>query len=174
MQNISFGRVLKINAPGYIADGIIEKAQRFSDWKLRIVGYGEDEGYYRRLTKKLNLQNVSFEGKKDPFEYYRTASLFMMTSAHEGFGIVLLEAQQMGAVPIAFDSFATVHDIITDGVNGFLVQDGDIQAYASKMQTLMDDAGMRKQMAEAGIQMLDRFSVENITQKWNDLFESLK
>ena len=153
---------------------IIEKAQRFSDWKLRIVGYGEDEGYYRRLTKKLNLQNVSFEGKKDPFEYYRTASLFMMTSAHEGFGIVLLEAQQMGAVPIAFDSFATVHDIITDGVNGFLVQDGDIQAYASKMQTLMDDAGMRKQMAEAGIQMLDRFSVENITQKWNDLFESLK
>ena len=153
---------------------LIEKIQKFSDWRLRIVGYGEDEDYYFWLTNKLKLKNVSFEGKRDPFDYYRAATVFMMTSAFEGFGIVLVEAQQMGAVPMAFDSFATVHDIITDGVNGFLVQDGDIQAYASKLQTLMDDVGMRKQMAEAGIRMLDRFSVENITRKWNGLFESLK
>lgn len=151
----------------------IEKNHQFSDWKMRIVGYGEDEDYYLWLTKKLNLKRVSFEGKKDPIEYYRAASVFMMTSSFEGFGLVLVEAQQMGAVPMAFDSFAAVHDIITDGINGVLIPNGDIQTYASKLQTLMSDVAMRKQMADAGLKTIDRFSVVNITQQWVNLFHNM-
>ena len=152
---------------------IVEASGRFPDWKLRIVGYGPDEAYYRHLVARLGLKNVSFEGKTESRPFYQSASLYMMTSAFEGFGLVITEALQSAVVPLAYDTFASLHDIIEDGCNGFIVQDHDRQSYADRLQSLMADKDLRLQMVEHGMALIDKFSVENITQQWNQLFESL-
>ena len=152
----------------------VEDGGRFPDWKLRIVGYGPDEAYYLRLVKRLGLKNVCFEGKKESRPFYKTASLYMMTSAFEGFGLVITEALQSAAVPLAYDTFASLHDIIDDGNNGYIIADGDRQAYADRLQALMADKATRKKLAEQGLLSIDKFSVENITSQWNRLFESFK
>lgn len=152
---------------------LIEDGNHFPDWRLRIVGYGPDESYYLRLVQKLGLRNVSFEGKTESRPYYRSASLYMMTSAFEGFGLVITEALQSAAVPLAYDTFASLHDIIEDGNNGYIIHDGDRSAYADRMQALISDNVARKRMAENGMALIDKFSVEHITQQWNQLFESL-
>ena len=152
---------------------IVEEDGRFPDWRLRIVGYGSDENYYVRLVRRLGLRNVCFEGKTDSHPFYRSASLYMMTSAFEGFGLVITEALQSGAVPLAYDTFASLHDIIEDGNNGYILPDGDRRGYADRMLALMADEAARKKMAVQGLAFIEKFSVENITQKWNQLFESI-
>ena len=151
----------------------VEEDGRFPDWRLRIVGYGSDERFYARLVKRLGLQNVHFEGKTESRPFYRSASLYMMTSAFEGFGLVITEALQSAAVPLAYDTFASLHDIIRDGYNGYIIPEGNRRAYADRLLRLMAEKDSRKHLAGQGMEAIEKFSVENITKQWNQLFESL-
>ena len=92
------------------------------DWKLQIVGDGKDRLLYENLVAKLELKKVFFEGKQPSQSFYKKAAIFMMTSRHEGWGLTLTESQQMGCVPIAMDSFGSLHDIITNANNGFIIE----------------------------------------------------
>ena len=152
---------------------MVEDDGRFPDWKLRIVGYGVDEAYYHHLTQKLKLHNISFEGMTESRPFYNSASLYMMTSAFEGFGLVITEALQSAAVPFAFDTFASLHDIIQDGQNGYIIPNDERRTYANKLLVMMADKDLRRRMAEKGLSLIEKFSIENITQQWNQLFESL-
>lgn len=153
---------------------IIEKQGICKEWELTIVGTGEDEPYYRHLTKKLSLKQVTFKGWCNPTEYYRTASLFMMTSQYEGWGLTLTEALQWGVVPVAFDNFISIHDIITDNENGFLIPEQNIHLYANKLIQLMNDSETRRRMAADGIKSCEKFNMDQIIGQWTQLFEELK
>lgn len=74
-----------------------------------------------------------------------------MTSLFEGFGLVLTEAMYYGVVPLAFNSYANVGDIINDKVNGFIIPPFDIKEYADKISSLIDNETLRLQMSEAAI-----------------------
>lgn len=151
----------------------IEK-RGFADWKLTIVGHGPDEMYYRTLADELQLKNISFEGRQEPLEYYRQASLFMMTSAYEGWGITLLEAQQMGVVPIVFDSYTALHDIVESGVDGIIVENGNLNKYVEQLTALMKDDTLRHSLAENTIKRCQRFTGDKIIKQWVNLFNDLK
>lgn len=86
------------------------------------MGIGSDLDSYKQYVRKHQLKQVSFRGLQVPEEYYRQASIFMMTSKSEGWGLTLTEAQQYGCVPIAFDTYASLHEIITDRFNGFIIK----------------------------------------------------
>ena len=102
---------------------------KYEDWSLIIVGGGRQLDEMRQLAANLKLVNVKFEGFQDPKSYYERASIFCMTSSYEGFGIVLVEAMQYGVVPMAFNSYISVTDIIENGVMVFLIEPFDIDAY---------------------------------------------
>ena len=152
---------------------LVEKDNRFNNWKLRIVGYGPDEAYYKKLVTRLGLKNVSFEGKQESKPFYQTASIFMMTSAFEGFPMVLTEAQQMCVVPLAFNTFASLSDVVENGQTGFSISEGDRYQYVETLKCLMSDSTLRKNIAIKARDSIQNFSVENITKQWNELFESL-
>lgn len=153
---------------------IIEKKVEFKEWSLKIVGHGGSYEMYRRFVATHNLQRVSFEGAQDSERYYKKASLFMLTSSYEGWGLTLTEAQQNGCVPIAFDSYASLTDIITEGENGFIIPDNNIYEYAKKMEILMNNRVRRKNMAINAINSSKRFQVEKICADWMNLFTELK
>lgn len=141
------------------------------DWHLTIVGGGRDLPYFQKMAKRLKLKNISFEGRQeDALPYYRRSSIFMMTSAYEGWGLTLTESQQNGVVPIAFHSYASLPEIITDGSNGFIIPNGDIDAYAERLLWLMDHRKEREKMAAEAIRTSHRFTVETIGEKWLKLF----
>lgn len=143
------------------------------DWQLCIVGYGEDMSYYQSLAQKWQLKNISFEGLQDPTPYYQKASIFLMVSAYEGWGLTITEAQQCGCVPIAFDSFGAVHDIIQSGRNGYIVPEGDVDAYARQLTELMNDEDKRAELSANCRRDCMRFSRENIAEQWKTLLENL-
>ena len=76
-----------------------------ADWQLKVVGEGEDLPRLKIMAKEMSLTNISFEGFKSPEPYYKEASVFCLTSAYEGFGLVLVEAMSYGVVPVAFNSY---------------------------------------------------------------------
>ena len=97
----------------------------------------------------------------------------MMTSSFEGFGITLTEAQQFGCVPIVQNTYASLTDIIQDGVNGVIIDDSQEERFAQQLAKLMRDSQRRKRMAQEGLKSCQKFSQEKITQKWIGLFNKL-
>lgn len=152
----------------------IEKAKQYADWKLQLVGDGRDKAFYHYLVKKWNLQRVEFTGQQDPQEYYRRASLFLMTSTAEGWPMVLMEAVQMGVPVVAMDSFGSLHDIIEDGYNGRIVANNDLVAFQNAMTEIMTDEAKRKEMALHAIESSKRYEIQHILLQWQKLFEQIK
>lgn len=145
----------------------------FADWTLRIVGDGIDKPFYEEYIHKHNILNVCFEGQQNPLIYYQNASIFIMTSACEGLPMTILEAQQCGCVPIVYDSFASTKDVIRNGVNGFLVADGDRQRFVAVLEQLMSDSDLRKKMSAKCMELSANYSIDKIASQWNDLLQLL-
>ena len=152
----------------------IEKTNQYADWKLQLVGDGRDKAFYHYLVKKWNLQRVEFTGQQDPQDYYRRASLFLMTSTAEGWPMVLMEAVQMGVPVVAMDSFGSLHDIIEDGYNGRIVANNDLVAFQNAMMEIMEDEAKRTEMALHAIESSKRYEIQHILLQWQKLFEQIK
>ena len=140
-------------------------------WTLKIVGAGPDEEYYKNLVKELGIKNVEFCGMQQPKPYYEESSIFLMTSSYEGWGLTLTEAQQFGCVPIAFDSYLSIHDIITSGENGYLVENNNIQLFTEKLNYLIKEDNARNRMAKNSIASSHRFELNNIINNWLKIIE---
>lgn len=142
-------------------------------WHLTIVGWGLQEQMLHDLSKKLNLKNVTFVGRQDPEEYYHSASLFMLTSAVEGWGLTLTESMQTGVVPLAFDSYPALKSIVTDGYDGCIIEDDNLEAYADRMEYLMTHQQERERMAKNGLESCKRFTIDKIVAQWVDMINGL-
>jgi len=149
----------------------IEKS--FPEWYLKIVGDGDYRYILEYVSKQLGLQRVSFEGSHSPEDYYRKASIICLTSSSEGFGMVLVEAMQYGCVPVAYNSYAALSDIVEDGVNGFAVTPFKQAGFVEKLTTLMRDEEMRNGMGKMALLVPPKFDSRVIVQKWVTLFDSL-
>ena len=90
----------------------------------------------------------------------------MMTSRSESWGLTLTEAQQMGVVPMAFDTYASLRDIITDGQDGMVITEGDVDGYVNRMLDIMRNDVERQRMARQAIVSSQRFSQERIAGMW--------
>lgn len=87
--------------------------------------------------------------------------------------MTLVEAMQAGCVPVVMDTFAAVHDIIDDGVNGFIVPAEDIPAFRRATEVLMNDEALRSRMGTAAMEKVRRFDPDGIVSRWQTLLEDI-
>ena len=125
-----------------------EATKDIKDWHLDIVGDGRDKQNLIELAKELDIKNCSFHGYCDPQPFYEKAQIFCMTSIYEGFGMVLTEAMQHGVVPIAFNSYSSVHDIITDNKDGYIIPAFNEKVYAKSLRELINNKNIRTKFAK--------------------------
>ncbi len=152
---------------------IIQLDKGLSDWSLLIVGEGKDKLSYMNFVNKNNIPNVHFEGQQYPVPYYRRASIFAMTSAFEGFGMSIIEAQQSGVVPIVMNSFLSVHDTIDNDINGILIPYGNITMFANSLKSLMKDDLRRNRLALKGLDTCKRFKIETVVDRWENILRGM-
>jgi glycosyltransferase involved in cell wall biosynthesis len=151
----------------------LQDLNKTAEWKLVIVGDGADLQKIKDYTVRLKCGNVFFEGQQNPLPYYRRASIFVMTSVNEGWGMTLLEAQQNGCVPVVMDSYSSLHEIITNNINGLIANNNDIGDFISKLILLMENDDLRISLACAGLESCKRFSADRIIQDWESLFSEM-
>ena len=147
----------------------------FKDWKLVMVGDGPNLTDYQQMVKNRNLNNVKFIGSsKSPQEFYQKAKIFLMTSIWEGFGMTLIEAQNYGCVPVAYDSYSAVEDIINNGENGFIVHTHDLDRYVENVRKLMANPSLWERMSYSCIESIKgKFEKDTIVNKWFELAEQI-
>lgn len=154
---------------------LVQQEERFKEWKLHIVGEGEFRQRLRELIHSKNLSDsiILKSFTKEIEKEYLNASVYAMTSKHEGLPTVLLEASSYGIPCIAFDIFTGPSDIIEDNQSGFLILDNHLQDYAKKLKFLMNDELLRFQMGRCAKQIAEsKFSKEKIMKQWCALFDS--
>ena len=154
---------------------LLEK--QFPDWKLTIVGDGPDRKNVEQQVKDLQLQHVRFEGFQKPLEYYKRASMLILTSEFEGFPLVLAEAMSFGVVPAVYNSYAAAGDIVHAGVNGLLIpyctEGFDAGVMAERMASVMGDDAALHQLADGAINTSKEYAVETIYDQWMKTFQSI-
>lgn len=148
--------------------------ERNPRWQLQIYGgYGEDQETLLPLIKQMNSDIHVHEATPEIMKKYKENSILVMTSVYEPFGLVLPEAMSCGLPVVSFDCPYGPSEIITDGKDGFLIKNHDIQSFADKVCMLMDNVDMRKEMGKAGIISSKRYDARLIMPQWKQLFEQL-
>lgn len=143
----------------------------FPNWELVIVGDGKER---RSLESKAkHLPRIKFTGYQDPSQIYEESKILLMTSNHEGFGMVLIEAMALGCIPFAFNSFAAAEDIIRDSENGFLITPFSLDEYSNKLSMLMSTPELQERMANNCLNSAKKWSVAIIADKWENLLNKL-
>lgn len=150
---------------------------RFPDWQLTIIGDGAERGNIEEQVARMNLKHVVFEGFQKPEPYYERASLLLLTSEYEGFPLVLPECMSYGVVPIVYDSYSAVKDIIEDKINGVIIpfhsSGYNAKEAADKISTIMDNESVRDGMAKAAIKKSKCYVIENVYKSWENTFKAL-
>lgn len=140
-------------------------------WTLRIVGDGEARDELQGLITALGITDCAFliPASKAIAEEYQRASLLAMTSRYEGLPLVLIEAKSFGLPAVAFDCKTGPREVIEEGVDGFLVPEGDELAYRGRLVSLMSDAELRHGMQLAALDHSRAYSGEAIIKQWLEL-----
>ncbi len=143
------------------------------NWKLRIVGNGEDKILLINQTKRLGITDrVEFIGaKKDVSNFYNNSSIYVMTSRFEGLPMVLIEALYHGLPIISFDCTTGPADVIESEVNGYLIPPKDKQAFVDRLVYLINHEELRLSMQSASLEKVKNFSNNSVMKKWKELFE---
>ncbi len=143
------------------------------DWCLDVYGNGQLKQYYEGIVSEKKLNIIIHPAVPDIIEKFICSSMLLMSSLYEPFGLVLVEAMSCGIPVVAFDCPYGPADIIKDGVDGFLIADRDIHAYANRVCQLINDEQLRFKMGRAAIQSSQRYKSEIIMPKWDQLFCNL-
>ena len=142
---------------------------------MEIYGKFDASEGLETLAKSLQIGECVhfFEPQKNIIENYLESSIYVMSSRFEGFGMVLIEAMACGIPCVSFNCPFGPSDIITNEVDGFLVENGNSKALAEKLNLLIEDTELRMKMGKRAKENAKRFLPEKIMQQWDELFKSV-
>lgn len=150
---------------------LVEKSGKLGDYRLELIGEGEQEVFLRNRIKEKGLQTVEMRPFTNQIEIlYRKASVILMTSLFEGYPMVLIEALQFGIPAVAFDVLTGPAEIILQNKTGFLIEDGNIQAFANTIIKIINEKNLLEELQVNNLEYRKTFDSESIIKKWNDLF----
>lgn len=136
--------------------------------QLNIWGEGGERMQLEELIVHLGLENTVFlRGyTHSPLEQYASSDLSILTSRYEGFGLVILESLSQGCPVISYDLKYGPKDIIESGVNGFLVEDGNVEYLAREITALLVDRGRLAAMRSRAIGSMSDFDEKSYLKRW--------
>jgi len=151
---------------------VVEKAPQA---KLELWGMGPEEDKLRKIIKDLRLSdNVFLKGfTSNATEVFERATASVLTSKHEGFGLVITESMAAGAPVISYNVLYGPNDIINDGVDGIIVENNNITALAKAIIDFLSNDEMKKSMSREARKVSQKFSFAEYTKKWLDFFETI-
>ena len=146
-----------------------------ADWTLDIFGDGDREPYIRQAEQLgIDMSRCHLNGRTDDVRReYANSAMLVCTSRFEGFGMVIAEAMACGLPVVSFDCPWGPRSIISDGEDGALVTNGNVDDLVSSILKMVNDSELRHDMSMKAVENIKRFNIDNIAEKWRLLFESL-
>ncbi len=151
-------------------------AKKDPSWELHLYGNGNQKENLLQLIKEYNLEKQVWihDAVDNIHQRYLESSLLIFPSRYlEAFGMVIAEAMSCGIPVVAFNSPCGPKDLITDGIDGFLLETGDIDGLSDRICTLITSPELRKKMGEAARLTAGNYRKEIVMLQWINLFEKL-
>ena len=151
---------------------------KYPDWKLEFRGdIDYDKKYYKKCQNMISHYKLSeqafFRGATDNvLDVYNKAAIFAFPSAYEGFPLALTEAMSAGLPAVGCKSCPAVNELIKDGENGFLCENG-VDAFAQALEKLMSDEELREKMGQAAKEDMKQYDPDKIWDMWEKLIEQV-
>ena len=151
---------------------IFKKANVSNDWKLQIIGDGNERVNLEQFVEKNQLQDrVIFYGTKtsdEILELLRKSKIFGFTSLKEALPTVLVEAMFCGNAIVSYNCDYGPSDIINEK-NGFLINLNNQQAFKTALEKLINDKSLMNKMAQNSISYSQEWKKEEVLKKWNTI-----
>lgn len=175
-QNIiTIGRLSKEKGYLDLIDVYKLIAPTFPDWRLHIIGDGVEKVKIEKKIKEYGLEDSiilhGYQSKEYINQLLDQASIYVMSSFTESFGIVLLEAFAYGIPAVSFTSAQGANEIITDNWDGYLVKDRSKEQMAKKICELMASYNRRFVMGHNASKKVREFYIDKIKEDWIHLIE---
>jgi len=145
-------------------------AQRDPRLRLTLVGDGSELARLKKLVGRLKVEEkVMFAGhQENPFPHMHYADLFISSSRWEGSPNTVLESLACGTPVLAFDCPGGTAEILREGENGWLIQEGDWVALGEKITEVIEaKKGLKGRL------LPEKYKIENVTAMWEGLFANL-
>lgn len=149
-------------------------SKRYRDWHLFIFG-NEDRTLYEEMTIKERCQNTChcMPVTNDIASEYGKSSIYVMSSRYEGMPLALIEAMSSGLACVSYNCPNGPSDIINDGTDGYLAKNGDIDDLSSKIEYLICNESLRKEIGIMAKKNIERYSPQAIMQQNILLYNSI-
>jgi glycosyltransferase involved in cell wall biosynthesis len=144
------------------------------DWKLKIVGDGEDKAILNKFIKVNRLAgSVELVGKTDNVqEFYKNAEIFCLSSRFEGFPMVLLETLSFGLPVVSYDCDTGPEEVLS-GTGSLLVEPNNTDSLASSLIKLINDEKLREDISTKSRIKASDYQVDTIIKYWDELLVKL-
>ena len=152
-------------------------ADKHPDWQLHIAGESDEKSlnYLNSIEENQNVRNkIHYLGQvKNMTSLLQRSSIFILSSRWEGFPMVLIEAMSQGCACISYDLISGPREIITFDFDGVLVKNQDKTKMMKELTVLMENKEKQKYLAKNAIKSINRFSIEKITDRWEEIFNDV-
>ena len=144
------------------------------EWLLDIYGDGDSDAY-QTIADNLGLSSVvrCNPAIRDIHKEYIRSSIFVLSSRYEGLPLVLIEAMGAGLPVVAFSCPCGPKDLIVEGHNGLLVENGNVQQLAAQLLYLINHECDRKSMGEKAVESVNCYTKDIVMKRWVELFNGL-
>ncbi len=165
---LSLGRVTKLKGIDTLIYAWDVIKYKVGDWKLQIVGEGEDKVEFKRLVNKLNIHNIDFiKGTNVVKPLYEKSKIFVIPSVLEGFGLTIIEA--MACRNCVISSKTAGGDYLVTG-NGLMFDISSVEQLANHMLSMIKNQKQREYLADKSYDFVSQFNINIVYEKWNDVF----
>jgi len=136
--------------------------------KLVILGEGKERSALVEQAHSLGIgDRVSLPGAvEDVMDWYKHALCFVLSSRHEGWGNVLVEAMSNSCPVVSYDCSYGPSEIIQDGISGLLIGEGDVSGLADGIRRVISDGALRNNLVRNGLDRVQEFEVERLAEHW--------
>lgn len=163
---ISVGRLVKRKGFDFLIKAIKNTPDNVH---ALIIGEGPEKENLANLAEELNISDrihfLGFVSEIEKFQYLQNSDIYVLSSVHEGFGIVLQEAMQVGLPIISTDNGGQV-DFIKEGKNGYLVRYGDVETLAGMINKFEQDNQLKINFTEYNKKEIKKFEDERICKEY--------
>jgi glycosyltransferase involved in cell wall biosynthesis len=165
---LTVANLTRVKAHDVLLEAFARLSPELSNWRLALVGAGEEEQNLRGHAKSLGIaEGVDWYGRvADPSVFYRTASIFVLPSRYEGMPNALMEAMSYGLPAVVSNASPGPLDLVKDGETGLVVPVDDPFALANAVELLANNGPLRKRLGDAGRKRVSEYDLPKVMPLW--------
>lgn len=146
-------------------------------WRLQIAGGGGENSlqYLKCLCEDVGVVgSVDFLGyQSDIQSFFSKASIFVLSSRYEGFGLVLIEAMSQGCACVACDYKGRQREIIRSESEGIICEPDNVEDLGDSILALVKDTQKRRLIGENGVFRSKDYTLDNIMARWDNILKEI-